>query len=299
MPVAENGTHADTNYGAATNPTGPVAALRVLASGSTGNSSLIIFREGGRRRVCVVDLGLSPRALTGTLGAMGLSLGDVEHVFITHFDSDHFRPQWANRLPAATSVHIHARHTAQACRAGLNRRAVLAISNESRVGEVGVAATLAAHDDTGVAVFRFEHRGVGIGYATDVGRPTDTLVDFLADVDVLAVESNYCPTLQAASARPGFLKRRVMGGAGHLSNEQSAALARRVRPRSDVVLLHLSRECNRPDLAESAHAGSGFRVTVSSHDRPTPWVTASAREPKVRESEPEARMTGPEHLFAG
>ncbi len=255
-----------------TRPAAPTAAVRALSTGSTGNSSLILFREVDRRRVCLVDLGLSPRAITGMLGSMGLSLGDVEDVFITHFDTDHFRPQWANRLPAATKVHVHAGHARLAAHAGLKHGVVETITPSTRVGGVSVSTMLADHDDTGVAVYRFDHHDAGIGYATDVGRPTDALVRFLAGVELLAIESNYCPRLQAASARPEFLKRRVMGGRGHLSNQESASVVAKTGA-SAVVLVHLSRQCNRPDLAATAHKSHGAEVTVSAHDRPTQWVT--------------------------
>ncbi len=61
-----------------------------------------------------------------------------------------------------------------------------------------------------------------LGFATDLGRPTDELVRRLHGVGTLAIESNYCPVLQRESPRPGFLKARIMGGAGHMSNEQCA-----------------------------------------------------------------------------
>ncbi len=273
---ADSRTAADACAHIKTQPrsTAPAAAVRALSTGSTGNSSLILFREGDRRRVFLVDLGLSPRAITGMLGSMGLSLGDVEDVFITHFDTDHFRPQWANRLPAATKVHIHAGHARLAAHAGLNRGVVESISPSTRIGGVSVSTMLADHDETGVAVYRFNHPGAGIGYATDVGRPTADLAGFLSGVGLLAIESNYCPRLQAASARPEFLKRRVMGGRGHLSNQESASVVAKTGA-SAVVLIHLSRQCNRPDLAAAAHNSHGAEVTVSAHDRPTEWVTIS------------------------
>jgi phosphoribosyl 1,2-cyclic phosphodiesterase len=57
--------------------------------------------------------------------------------------------------------------------------------------------------------------------------------------------------MQLASNRPGFLKDRIMGGKGHLSNEECIDAVRAIawpREPEHVVLLHLSRECNCPDL---------------------------------------------------
>jgi phosphoribosyl 1,2-cyclic phosphodiesterase len=66
-----------------------------------------------------------------------------------------------------------------------------------------------------------------------------------------------------------MLKNRITGGAGHLSNRQCAEAVARIAPREHVVLLHLSRDCNRPELAAAAHAGASYRLTVASQESPT------------------------------
>ena len=88
-------------------------------------------------------------------------------------------------------------------------------------------------------------------------------------MDVLAIESNYCPVMQRDSDRPDFLKDRIMNGAGHLSNEECRGAVSAIAPKREVVLLHLSRQCNTPEQATRYHAGAPYRVTVSAHDTPT------------------------------
>src|SRR5437879_4785364 len=72
------------------------------------------------------------------------------------------------------------------------------------------------------------------------------------------------------------LIRRVLGDHGHLSNHQAAALLMEVLGRSaagrlrHVVQLHLSRHCNRPELARKA-AGKILR----DHKDATQWHTAT------------------------
>src|SRR4029077_12704376 len=89
-------------------------------------------------------------------------------------------------------------------------------------------------------------------YATDLGCVPAELIERFAGADVVAIESNYDPEMQVGSARPLFLKRRIMGQAGHLSNQQAfeavSAIARRGPAGSpaQVVLLHRSRQCNDP-----------------------------------------------------
>ncbi len=253
----------------------PVAALRVLASGSGGNCSALILREGSQRRVCLIDLGLSPRRTKRELKQAGLEMDEVEHVFITHFDSDHFNRSWGSYLGGQATFHVHTSHVSDARGLGVSSTVIDAVGQHTTVGDANVYTTLLAHDDEGVAAFRFEHEGAVVGFATDVGSPTGALIDHMSDADLLAIESNYCPQLQASSSRPAFLKARIMGGRGHLSNQQCAAITRDAQPRQDVVLLHLSRQCNRPDLAKREHHGAPYRVTVSAQHESTPWISVS------------------------
>ena len=115
-----------------------------------------------------------------------------------------------------------------------------------------------AHDEHGSHGFVIEGFGCRIGYATDLGRVPGELLDRFCGVDALAIESNYDPEMEMNSPRPWFLKKRIMGGKGHLSNEQAAELLAAVLARSEperllhVVSLHLSQECNRPELARTA-----------------------------------------------
>ena len=71
-----------------------------------------------------------------------------------------------------------------------------------------------AHDCAGSHGFLIESFGCRVGYATDLGRVPNELVERFVDLDVLAIESNYDPLMQERSGRPHFLKQRIMGGAG-------------------------------------------------------------------------------------
>ncbi|HVS38422.1 MAG TPA: MBL fold metallo-hydrolase, partial [Gemmataceae bacterium] len=120
------------------------------------------------------------------------------------------------------------------------------------------------HDGGGAFGFRLEGgrdlfgRAVAVGYVADLGCWDDELAAGLADVDVLAVEFNHDVAMEYASGRSPRLIHRVLGDEGHLSNAQGAALVRAVLARSELgrvrhlVQLHLSRQCNRPNLAREA-----------------------------------------------
>ena len=105
------------------------------------------------------------------------------------------------------------------------------------------------------SVARRRTRAIGVGYLADCGSWSDSMADSLADVDVLGVEFNHDVAMQKASGRSPALIARNLGDRGHLSNRQAAELVRSILKRSGrdrvghLVLLHLSEQCNRPELA--------------------------------------------------
>ncbi|HYD00266.1 MAG TPA: MBL fold metallo-hydrolase [Phycisphaerales bacterium] len=291
------------------------AAMRlcVLGSGSRANCTAVhTLGPDGRASLCLIDLGFSPRMTDRLLRQVGLSLDMVTAVLLTHLDSDHCHAGWCFsgaaappadqqfRLPRDSSVFLHEGHLQRAYSRGLNGGRLAKFAGErGKRGPAFVACERAGvpltvqplmtfHDELGAAVFRAQ-LGDGdapaFGYATDLGRVTDELIDHLRDdrarglegVDALVIESNYCPRMQVASDRPEFLKRRVMGGRGHLSNQEALEAVEAIAPREHVVLVHLSQQCNNPTLAASMHVGAGYTLTVSSQHEPTRWVPVRRR----------------------
>ena len=250
------------------------ASLCVLASSSKGNCSALVLGQGDSRRLILIDAGLSPRRTRELLAQQGIDL-PVSAIVLTHLDHDHFHPGWLAALPESSYVHLHKRHRSRAQRAGILYMPTRVFEDEFTLGPgVHVRPLLMSHDSLGAAAFRidFAHSGRSLGYATDLGRATQRLTDHLQGVDVLAIESNYCPNMQAYSGRPEFLRRRITNGSGHLSNEQAAQAVRDIQPREHVVLLHLSLDCNRPELAAMHYHACPCKVTIASWEKPTDWV---------------------------
>jgi hypothetical protein len=266
----------------------------VLASGSAGNASLI--ETGGFG--LLLDAGLGPRQLAARLAAVGSSWQDVSAVLLTHTHSDH----WSDR----TLGHVHRRGLPLYCYAGHRSllaayspafRALLAdglVHDYEANGEVMLSPGLRCrplplrHDGGPTFGFRLEAApdlfgcALALAYLADLGCWDAALADAVGDVDVLALEFNHDVGMQYASGRQPRLIARVLGDDGHLSNVQAAALLREVLARSGfdrlqhVVQLHLSRDCNRPDLAAAVArevlAGCGREIAIhtASQDVPGP-----------------------------
>lgn len=268
-------------------------ALCVLASGSSGNCSVLVSRTpGGGRHVALIDLGLSPKRTRACLEARGLSLDMVDQALLTHLDTDHCHPGWvaAMRKPDwRAMLNIHRKHMGRAERAGLLCSSASPFDDAIEIHKGATAhVCVMSHDSLGVACFRveIEHEGrvASLGYATDCGRVTPSMIEHMRGVDTLALESNYDPDMQMRSGRPAMLKKRIMGGSGHLSNELSADAVRRIGVRDHLVLLHLSRQCNTPELCAMAHGHEGVTRTISTQFEMTAWIPVRAGEgaPRAR-----------------
>ncbi|MBM4112248.1 MAG: MBL fold metallo-hydrolase [Phycisphaerae bacterium] len=261
--------------------------LCVLGSGSGGNSSWLSLPARNGPIECLVDAGLSPRAVRERLKVRGVNSVAPAAILVTHADTDHWRSTWG-RLVARLGIRVIARraHHGELAAAGVPRDRLVELKPEREleiVPGVRVRGAIAPHDELGSTALRIDTDHGSVAWLTDLGRATPAVLELARHSDLLAIESNYCPELQRASRRPAFLKARIMGGRGHLSNEQCLdavdAIEREGRPRQ-VVLLHLSRECNHPTRIRElwrARAGDRWRrVVVSSQTHPTPMLTVTA-----------------------
>jgi len=280
-------------------------ALCVLASGSQGNCSVLVVpkTETSARRVILIDAGLSPSRTAKFLHTRGIRPDEVDEIVFTHLDSDHCHSGWPRAIKPGSwraTLRIHRMHMGRAERMGLLYTRCEPFE-ESFVAAPNIrfGVEMLAHDDLGVATFRVaigegEIPDATLGYATDLGRVTSGLIEHLRGVDVLAIESNYCPQMQLASDRPAFLKKRIMGGAGHLSNEESARAIGLIEPGERLVLLHLSQQCNCPQTAEHAHRHHQWTPTISTQREPTPWIPIRGGDgevvPVVRTRQTQGRL---------
>jgi phosphoribosyl 1,2-cyclic phosphodiesterase len=277
----------------------------VLASGSSGNVSML--RLSGRG--LLLDLGLGPRLLERRLADLGSGWHDVDAVLLTHTHGDHWRePSLAVLCERRIAFHCHEAHgreLAQCSRAfaDLQAAGLVRCFRCHEDVELGFGVRYRAlplpHDGGVTCGFRIEGHGATLGYASDLGTWRAPLVRQLADVDILAVEFNHDVDMERHSNRPRRMIARVLGDAGHLSNEQAAQLVTAILSQSQagrlqhLVQVHLSRDCNRPKLARAAVEDilieHGVALHTARQDRAGPWLRV-AKTRKVREPVPAFRQ---------
>lgn len=257
--------------------------ITILGSGSAGNCTVI---ETDATKL-LVDAGLSGRQIVRRLALIGRNLEQISGIILTHEHSDHTRGLGA--LCKARSIAVYAnRLTAEAVAAdpewqdrGRISWRLFATGASFEVGDLLVESFSVPHDayDPVGFVVRHARSGVSVGVLTDLGHVTKLVTERMRTMDALVLEANHdLKLLQEDTARPWATKQRIMSRHGHLSNDAAATLASEVA--SDklrhVFLAHLSRDCNRPELAQQA-VGEKLRkigarhvaIAVSSQDKPT------------------------------
>jgi len=257
---------------------GAALTLTMLASGSSGNATVVSF-GALTRRVVMIDAGISPkRVREGLLHrcAPGTELGAI---LLTHLDGDHWHRGWSAQLARRpVPVLLRAAHYAGALALGIPRTCLHVIEGEAALGDrARVRAVRTPHDEDGSTAFVIDSPAGRMGWATDLGSVHDDLVEALTGVDLLGLECNYDEALQRESPRPWHLKQRIMGGHGHLSNDQAMEALDRIRAvaaPAGVALIHLSRDCNCPHLVArllgARHADLAPHTVIARRSRPSP-----------------------------
>ncbi|HEX5387618.1 MAG TPA: MBL fold metallo-hydrolase [Gemmatimonadales bacterium] len=251
-----------------------MSRLYVLGSGSRGNCCALEC-DGA---VLLIDAGFSAREVERRARALGLVLGGVVGIALTHEHGDH--ACGAARLAERLSAPILTASGTWAQLGAAARRAMfrpLRFGEDVRAGPFAVTACATSHDAAEpVAVVVTAIDGARVGVAYDLGRPTAAVRYLLRELTALVLEANHDEVLLRTSGYPASVRQRIVGSGGHLSNRACAELIEELcHPGlAAVVLAHLSQRCNRADVAraevEPALARAGYRgaLYVAAQDEP-------------------------------
>ncbi len=252
--------------------------VSVLGSGSAGNATCV---EADGTRV-LLDAGFSCREMVARLQAVGVEPQRVDAIVITHEHADHIKG--ASLYSRTYKVPVYCApatfRAASLHRQGVHAHVPIEGGTPFDVGGLRLRPFRVPHDAVETLGFTIESNGSRVGYATDLGHWPEAVRDAIRDCDLLVLESNHDVEMVRQGPYPEVVKDRVLGRHGHLDNETSALLActactdRTAR----LVLAHLSRTNNRPDIALRAtreafeHAGRPLpEVHAADQDRPSPW----------------------------
>lgn len=220
-----------------------------LASGSQGNS---IFFEHLSTRI-LVDVGITGKELERRLATIGLSPRDLDGICITHEHDDHVRSLAVLSKRFGLPVYM----TAKTFDAYKDREriaphvTVFEGGATFSIGNLTLTSFPIPHDAADPHGFIVQSNGKRVAVATDMGYITNLIRHRLRDLDWLILESNHDELMLKQGPYPWFLKQRVLGKQGHLSNMSAAAgiLDAHHENLKGVSLAHLSKTNNTPELA--------------------------------------------------
>ena len=252
----------------------------VLGSGSGGNAS---FLETDQTRV-LIDAGLSGRQIRLRLAQLGRAPETLDGILLTHEHSDHTQglkaickkldiPIYCNRL---TADELRFR-----LKIDLNIRQFVT-GEPFEIGNMEIENFSVPHDAQDPVGFHVKTSDGGIGILTDLGQTTRLVLERVRGAKVLLIEANYdLNRLQEDTRRPWATKQRIMSRHGHLSNRDTAdAIETLAKGKlENVVLCHLSGDCNTPEIARRSiteklnKAGIyNIKITVSNQGEPTETI---------------------------
>lgn len=227
-----------------------------IASGSSGNCIYV----GSDATHLLVDVGISGKRTEEGLKELDLSMRDIDGIFITHEHADHIAGLGV--LSRKYEIPIYA-----------TAGTIEAIKKTTSVGEIPeelfcpvcaeekiIVKDLIcnpmriSHDAAEPAAYRIQHGRKRVGIITDLGNYNDYTVECLRGMDALLLEANHDIHMLQAGPYPYYLKQRILGDRGHLSNERAGQLLYHLlhEKLQTVILGHLSKENNLPELAYEA-----------------------------------------------
>ncbi len=253
--------------------------FRSLGSGSTGNAALVEATSGGRTSRLLIDCGFGLRQLDLRLARAGLAATDIDAIFVTHEHGDHIG--CAHSLSRRNRIPVWMSEGTWLATGGRDFEGRLNLARddaEFAVGDIAVQPFTVPHDAREPLQLRCSDGARTLGVLTDLGHATAHVLSRLSGVHALLLEFNHDSELLANSAYPAFLKLRVGGKHGHLSNEAAADIARAVRHEGlrHVVAAHLSEQNNRPDIVRrlmaDALGGHEAEMLTASASEGSPWL---------------------------
>lgn len=219
-----------------------------LASGSSGNATLIQTTQGG----WLVDAGIGLKQLTQRITQLGTPPSQLQGIVITHEHGDHI----SSAIALAKRYSLPILASAGTLQALAVPASIVTVPLEPHhlypIADICLVAVPVSHDAAEPIAVKINHGSHTAVIATDLGRWDDTLVDACTDADLVVIEANHERERLHMSSYAPHLKVRIASPRGHLDNVQAglflARIAQNRRIRS-AWLAHLSHEANTSDLA--------------------------------------------------
>ena len=242
-----------------------------LNSGSNANC----YYVGNNNEAILIDAGLSCRETEKRMKQLGLAMDQVKAVFVSHEHSDHI-----TGVPGISKKHQLPVYITEATlnnsKIPVEPHLVCSFKHAKpvKIGGLSILPFRKSHDADDPHSFMVSGSGVNVGVITDIGYACKQVLKYFSQCHGVFLESNYCDDMLANGNYPYYLKQRISGDEGHLSNAQALELFLQYKsPYLRLLILsHLSKNNNKPELVDALfnkHAGD-TRIVVASRYEASP-----------------------------
>jgi phosphoribosyl 1,2-cyclic phosphodiesterase len=240
---------------------------------------------GNEREAVLIDAGISCRETERRMLRAGLDIKSVKAIFISHEHTDHIRGVEVLSRKHKLPVYITAptqKHGGLQLEGNLTF--TFSAGDAVQVGALSVTAFPKFHDASDPHSFIVEHNGTTVGVFTNIGSSCRHVITHFSRCHAVFLESNYDEDMLRNGPYPFYLKKRISGGQGHLSNAQALQLLLTYKRQdlSHVLLSHLSAENNCPKVAEELFARHAPETTITVASRyeesPVYYICGSGTE---------------------
>jgi len=259
-----------------------------ITSGSSGNCIYVGSDSAG----ILIDAGISGKRIEAGLNSIDRQTSEMQGILITHEHSDHIKGLGV----LARRYHLPIYATGGT---------IAAIKNCSSLGDIEESLfcrinsdetfTIAdleiqpfsiSHDAAEPVAYRVNHQEESVGVVTDLGVYTDYTIEHLQGLDGILLEANHDINMLQVGSYPYYLKQRILGNRGHLSNENAGRLLCELLhdKLKTIVLGHLSREnnyealayetvCSEVTMGDNPYRAADFRIHVAKRDEASALLT--------------------------
>ena len=258
--------------------------VSILASGSTGNTSLITT---GQHKI-LMDAGLSGKKIKNLLADVGVDINEIDLAFLSHDHSDHSSGLGVlmRRYPkidafANTGTWDYLIDTNKIGKLPVEQINTIEPGQTKTLGDLTVTAFATSHDAAEPQYYVFESGGKRVAFLTDTGYVSENVEGEIKDADAYMMEFNYDTMMLREGPYSWSLKQRILSDVGHLSNEEAGhALVDVVTPKTKhIFLAHRSQHNNTEYLAHDtakemlvdgdANLSSDVKIIDTFADQPT------------------------------
>ena len=259
-----------------------------IASGSSGNCIYV----GSDNSHLLIDTGISKKRIEEGLNKLKIKGDELDGILITHEHSDHikglgvFSRKYEIPIYATPGTIAGIKESSSLGKMPEGLLHPIKADHPFQLGELDVHPFAISHDANEPSGYRIEQGGKSVAVATDLGKYDDYTVENLKNLDAILLEANHDIHMLEVGGYPYYLKQRILGNRGHLSNERSGQLIKALLNShiKAILLGHLSKENNFEELAyetvklelsdnEYASDVREFGLEVARRDRPGALLT--------------------------